>query len=215
MILNKTNTKEASLMAFALFNLSLIAFRMAVTQSLFYGFLIWNLALAGVPYLISWYLGENPQYAMRKIPLLFFSGLWLLFLPNAPYLVTDFLHFKCESNMPDWFDVLLLMSFSWNGIALGFVSMSQIHGFWKQSFGIKTSWLMIAGCSLLAGFGIYLGRFLRYNSWDILHRPIALVTDIAPLAFELRSIGFSIGYGLFVLLCYCFFKIHSSNPYDL
>ncbi len=210
--LTKTNSKEASLIALAVFNLSLIAFRIAVTQSLFYGFLIWNLVLAAIPYLVTWYLGENPQYAKSKTPLLLFSAIWLLFLPNAPYLITDFLHFKKETTgMPAWFDVLLLMSFSWNGIALGLVSMADMQRFWEQKFDLKVSWWFILGCSLLSGFGIYLGRYLRFNSWDILHHPIDLFTTIFPLAFELRSIGFSIGYGLFVFLAYSFFKINSAK----
>lgn len=208
---SKTNPKDASLIALAVFNLALLAFRMLVTETLFYGFLIWNLVLAAVPYLVSWYLGENPQLAGRKIPLLLFSALWLLFLPNAPYIITDFLHFKIETGMPEWFDILLLMSFAWNGIVLGFVSMQAMQHFWQKIFGGKISWIFIFGCALLSGFGIYLGRFLRYNSWDIISDPIALVLDIFPLFFELHSVGFSLGYGLFFFLAYIFFSLHTHN----
>lgn len=209
--LTKTYTKQNALIALVLFNLSLLAFRMTVTHSLFYGFLAWNLVLAAVPNLVSWYLGENPQLTGRKKSVLLFSGIWLLFLPNAPYLITDFLHFKRESNMPEWFDVLLLMSFAWNGIALAFVSMRQMQQHWQNLFGTTVSWVFLLGCSLLSGFGIYLGRFLRYNSWDIVQHPVALLTDMLPLLFELHSIGFSLGYGAFVFLSYSFFKINSAK----
>ncbi|MFT3795856.1 DUF1361 domain-containing protein [Flavobacterium sp.] len=208
---SKTHPKDASLIALAVFNLALLAFRMAVTESLYYGFLIWNLVLAAVPYLVSWYLSENQPLAQRKIPLLLFTALWLLFLPNAPYIITDFLHFKRETGMPEWFDVLLLMSFAWNGIVLGFVSMQAMRQFWHHVFGFFPSWLMVFGCTILSGFGIYLGRYLRYNSWDIVSDPIALVSDIFPLFFDLRSIGFSLGYGLFFLLAFVFFSIHTDQ----
>lgn len=211
LLLSKAYTKEASLIALVVFNLSLLLFRMTVTDTLYYGFLVWNLILAAVPYLMTWYLGENPQLAKRNW-LFVLSGIWLLFLPNAPYLITDFLHFKRENAMPEWFDILLLMSFAWNGIALGFVSMRDMQRHWDERFGSAVSWYFLVGCSLLSGFGIYLGRFLRYNSWDIISNPIALLTDIPPLAFELHSIAFSIGYGAFVFLAYCFFKINSANP---
>jgi len=208
-ILTKSFIKEASLIALAMFSLSLLLFRMVVTESIFYGFLAWNLILAGVPYLVSWYLGENPQLAARKKWLVLFSAIWLLFLPNAPYLITDFLHFKRESDMPEWFDVLLLMSFAWSGIALAFVSMQDMQRHWHCRFGPMVSWILLLAFSLLSGFGIYLGRYLRYNSWDIISDPIALLLDIPPLLFELRSIGFSLGYGAFVFLSYSFFKINS------
>lgn len=212
MILKLTkNSKEVSLLVLAVFNVSLIAFRMAVTESLFYGFLVWNLVLAALPYLVTWYLGENPQYVKSKFALLLCSAIWLLFLPNAPYLITDFLHFKKQTTgMPAWFDLLLLMSFSWNGIALGLVSMADMQRFWEQRFGLKISVTFIFCCSLLSGFGIYLGRYLRFNSWDILHHPIDLFSAIFPLVSELRSIGFTIGYGLFVFISYSFFKINSA-----
>ncbi|HMI08054.1 MAG TPA: DUF1361 domain-containing protein [Flavobacterium sp.] len=209
--LTKTNPKDASLYALVIFNFSLLLFRMIVTASIFYGFLIWNLILAGIPFLVTFIIESNPKITQRKSLLLAFSFVWLLFLPNAPYIITDFLHFKGESSMPAWFDILLLTSFSWNGIAFGFLSIIKMQEIWETKFTSQIARLFIFGCCLLSGFGIYLGRFLRYNSWDIISNPIELITDIPMLLFELRAVGFSLGYGLFLFLSYSFFRIHAKK----
>ncbi|SCX84977.1 DUF1361 domain-containing protein [Flavobacterium caeni] len=201
-ILSRWHTRQHALLTLALFNGSLLALRMAVTQSLFYGFLVWNLILAAIPYLVTWYLGENPILATKKRVLLAFSAVWLLFLPNAPYLITDFLHFRRETDMPEWFDILLLMAFAWNGLALAFCSMDAMQQFWARVWGVSTAWGMMLACCMLSGFGIYLGRFLRYNSWDLLCHPWDLLGDVTPLVLERESIGFSIGYGVFFFLSY-------------
>ena len=204
------NRKETTFFALCAFNFGLIAIRVIATESLFYGFLVWNLILAGVPLIISTWLLENPKACKSKI-LFLLSAIWLLFLPNAPYIITDFLHFKTSRGMPEWFDLLLLMSFSWSGIAFGFLSMADMHKIWETRFNAKTGWMFIAACCLLSGFGIYLGRFLRYNSWDIISNPLELITDIPLLLCQLRTIGFSLGYGSFVLLAYSFFKFNSAK----
>jgi len=204
---NRTATTLFMLIAF---NFGLLAIRMFATDSLFYGFLAWNLILAAVPMIVSNWLLENPKACKNKM-LYFLSAIWLLFLPNAPYIITDFLHFKHSTGMPEWFDLLLLMSFSWSGIALGFLSITGMHHIWQTRFGFKTGWIFIISCCLLSGFGIYLGRFLRYNSWDIISNPFELITDIPLLLCQLRTIGFSLGYGIFLLLSYSFFKFNSAK----
>lgn len=213
--MEKVNTSEkfkhCSLTLLTSFSLSLIAFRIIVTHSIFYGFLIINLALAAVPYLISEFALEFPSVQKNKWKLLATSALWLLFLPNAPYILTDFLHFKRESNMPEWFDVLMLATFTCSGLAFGFSSIATMHNLWKNRFGKKISNAFLISICLLCGLGIFLGRFMRYNSWDLLHRPVEIFTDTFFLLGELKTIGFSIGYGLFLFLFYNFFRIHSKN----
>jgi len=206
-----TNNRTAfTLFILSAFNFGLLAIRIFTTESLFYGFLIWNLILAAAPMIISNWLAENPKACQNKM---FFvcTAIWLLFLPNAPYIITDFLHFKNSDGMPDWFDLLLLMSFSWSGIAFGFLSIAEMHHIWETRFGVKTGWMFIISCCLLSGFGVYIGRFLRYNSWDIVSNPLELLTDIPLLLLQLRTIGFSLGYGVFLLLAYSFFKFNSAK----
>jgi len=204
------NRPAATLFILAAFNFGLLAIRIFITESLFYGFLVWNLVLAGVPMIISNWLIENPTACQHKM-LFALSALWLLFLPNASYVITYFLHFKNSAEMPDWFDLLLLMSFSWSGIAFGLLSIADMHRIWHKRFGVKTGLIFIISCCLLSGFGIYLGRFLRYNSWDLISNPLELITEIPLLLCQLRTIGFSLGYGTFLLLAYFFFKFNPAK----
>ena len=209
--LNKYDSKDLSIYALALFNVSLLTFRVSVTESLYFGFLIWNLILSGIPFLITYSINANQQVFQKKNYLYAISLLWLLFLPNAPYLITDFLHFKRESNMPSWFDLLLLMSFSWSGIMFGMLSIREMQRIWTKSFNTKISWIFIFSCCLLSGFGIYIGRYLRYNSWDIITNPFDLISDMFFEFITLKAIGFSIGYGIFFFLSYSFFKINTQK----
>jgi uncharacterized membrane protein len=198
--------KQQNLLLLALFSFILVAFRIIATQRVFYGFLIFNLILAIIPFLIGLIWLAIPKLHTNKYWLLTGTVAWLLFLPNAPYIVTDFLHFKKESAMPEWFDVLMLTSFSCSGLAFGFTSLATMQQLWEFRFGKRAAEICIfCGC-LLSGLGVYIGRFLRYNSWDILQKPFALLADMPPLLLEPKAVGFSLGYGIFFLLFYRIFK---------
>lgn len=200
--------KQQNLSLLALFSFLLIAFRIIVTQQIFYGFLIFNLILAIVPMLIAWIWAAKPRLHENKAWLFLGTSMWLLFLPNAPYIVTDFLHFKKASAMPEWFDLLLLVSFSCSGLAFGFTSLDTMTRIWAHRYHDKRAQAIAFGACLLSGLGIYMGRFLRYNSWDILHKPITLLADLPPLLLQPKAVGFSIGYGVFFFLFYRIFKTH-------
>ncbi|MBD3581229.1 DUF1361 domain-containing protein [Flavobacterium selenitireducens] len=202
------NSLYVSVLPLVGFNFLLIAFRMFVTSGIGFGFLIWNLVLSLVPLCISLYLTSRGTSTLK---IAIGSLIWLLFLPNAPYILTDFLHFrKINLTMPAWFDLLLLASYSISGLLFGLLSMWQMHQVWKKSFG-NISDLMIPASALLSGFGIYLGRYERYNSWDVLSDPIRILHDSAVLLIELRTIGFTIGYGTLLLLVYYFIRLNSQR----
>lgn len=201
--------KQQNLSLLALFSFMLVAFRIILTQQVFYGFLIFNLILAIVPFLIAWVWATNWKLHQRKLWLFFGTALWLLFLPNAPYIITDFLHFKKESAMPEWYDVLLLASCSCSGLAFGFTSLQTMEETWTLRFHQKAASALIFLACMLSGLGIFIGRFLRYNSWDILHKPFELLLDLPPLLLQPRAVGFSIGYGIFFFL---FYRIFKTNP---
>src|SRR5690606_20040959 len=158
------------------FCIALLLVRAKLTHSIFYFFLIWNLFLAFTPLAITSYLMEKPYLVEKKwlfLPMLF---AWLLLLPNAPYLITDFMHLKRETSVPVWFDVLLLISFSMTGLLFGLKSMKQVFYILAIQFNYFIVWIILYGICILSGFGIYVGRFLRYNSWDVLHRPLELIS---------------------------------------
>ena len=97
--------------------------------------------------------------------------LWLLFFPNAPYMLTDFIHVGESPSVPLWYDALMLSSFAWTALLLGFASLYLVQMVVRSSLGAAWSWVVVVLSLALASFGVYLGRFVRFNSWDALLRP--------------------------------------------
>jgi uncharacterized membrane protein len=144
----------------------------------FYRSLIWNLALAWVPFLFA--LAAYASARRRSdVATAAYGVLWLLFFPNAPYLLTDFIHLQESPTTPLWYDALMLASFAWTGLLLGFASLYLMQMIWERAVGAVWSWLGVIGALALASFGVYLGRFLRFNSWDALVRPRRIAHVIA------------------------------------
>jgi len=142
----------------------------------FYEFLVWNLVLAWVPFVLA----IGAYSAARRgagVVTVVLGVLWLLFFPNAPYLLTDFIHLHESTATPLWYDALMLASFAWTGVILGFASLYLMQIVWRRAAGPLVSWLCVLGALALASFGVYLGRFLRFNSWDALVRP-RLIADV-------------------------------------
>lgn len=158
------------------FSIFVLAARVVYTGRFSYVFLIWNIFLAIIPYTISSYLRTSKT--ISKTALIVWLSIWLLFFPNAPYIITDLIHLSVPKIAPTWFDALLILSFAWNGIVLASISLFDVHKLLKKHLSAKISWLIVSFALLLSSFGIYLGRFLRWNSWDILSNPIGLFRDI-------------------------------------
>lgn len=139
--------------------------------------MLWNLFLAVVPWLWS---SAFDWANVRKSPALagLFFFLWLLFLPNAPYLITDLLHLKPSHAVPLWYLLATLVSCAGAGTLLGYLSLSQVQSVITQTWSKTAGWAVAAGSLLLSGFGIYLGRYLHWNSWDVFVHPTQMVRDI-------------------------------------
>lgn len=153
------------------FTILLLAARIIYTGTLTYAFYLWNLFLALIPLGASSRLIRQNKLGIIAIAWL---SLWLLFLPNAPYLVTDIFHFKERSGCPQWFDLVLVSSASWNGIFAGILSLLQAERFLKKIFENKWVQLSLVFSIILCGYGVYMGRFLRFNSWDIITDPLGV-----------------------------------------
>ena len=159
-------------------------------------FLLWNLFLAWIPYAISLVL---ERYHLKKNastylwPLLL---MWLLFLPNAPYILTDLVHLRSRPPIPIWFDMIVFFAFAWTGLMLGLLSMLKVERIIQLYFkkNIKTAFPLII--LPLCAMGVYVGRFLRWNSWDVFQRPQTLVLDLWSL---LQSVQFYQDLGIFIL----------------
>ncbi len=155
----------------------LIAFRIAYMGSLKYISMVWNIFLAWIPFVLAGFLQQYRNKEKWKQLLLF--GTWLLFFPNALYIVTDLVHLQDETNMPWWFDAVLLFASSFIGIVMAFVSLRKAELFLSSYFKPAMVGVLMGLTLFVGSFGVYLGRFERWNSWDVVHDPIALGAGIA------------------------------------
>lgn len=204
--LNSNIKQNSVLLLMGGFCILLLLMRAKLTDSVFYFFLIWNLFLAYLPLSITSFIIDRPQLIEKRwfiIPAFF---VWLLVLPNAPYIITDFFHLKRETAVPVWFDVLLLISFSITGLLFGLKSMRQMFYILASQFNYIMVWISIYSVCILTGSGIYIGRFLRYNSWDVLHKPLEMISIIYQSLTTrpecITAWGITLGFGTFLFLLF-------------
>ncbi len=144
-----------------------------------YGFLVWNLVLAVAPAAAAMRFTHESSRGTRGAVQALWFVLWLLFLPNAPYIVTDFMHLRSRPPVPMWFDIALVTSFAGTGLALGYSSVADVQAVLARRFGRAAGWSVAIASLLLSGLGIYMGRFLRWNSWDAVLRPHVMLPQLA------------------------------------
>jgi len=164
-------------------------------------FLIWNLFLAWIPFGLA--ILVNKLDAQGKSGLIIFPiiGTWLLFFPNAPYLLTDLLHLQPRNSIPYWYDIMMFTSFAWTGLLLGLISLYPIHQFFKKYLSKPLEHGLVVLLIFLCSLGIYIGRFLRWNSWDIIYQPKGLLTDLHNIFFYPTELFPELGI---TLLFFCF-----------
>jgi uncharacterized membrane protein len=213
--------------ALALFSLALasalclgsLVARWLYSDSGAYGFMAWNLFLAWIPVVAAATAYDAQRRGARFVHLLPVVAVWLLFLPNAPYLLTDFVHLGSRTDAPLWFDIVLFGSFAWTGMLLCFLSIFLMQGIVRREYGHVWSWVLVAASLTLSSFGIYLGRSLGWNSWDFLVRPGDLLEDIwariaDPLAYP-RGVGMTVALTLVLttgyLTVYAFARLGSTE----
>lgn len=180
----------------------LLALRAWRAHNAVYFFLVWNLFLAAIPFAAA-LLYERARGFFTQLATLL---VWLLFLPNAPYIVTDFIHLRPQPPVPLWFDILLLLSAAGTGLLLGYGSVMIVQRVIERRRGALTGWLIAAVALFLSAFGIYLGRFVRFNSWEVVTDPMPLFADIAhrlmnPMQHP-RTFAVTALYGVALLLGY-------------
>ncbi len=190
----------------SVFSVFLLGMRIVETQKLSYVFLAWNLLLAWMPLLFGLLLEHVSERKGWKLIQFGLLGLWLLFFPNAPYIVTDMLHLHPRDPAPFWFDVCLVAIFAWNGLMLGFSSMRIVHDYFQKQFGKFKATFVVLFAFLLCGFGVYLGRVERWNSWNVVSDPIDLTKNIFHLLLnpfaQPGMIGMTLFFFAFLSLAY-------------
>lgn len=201
-----SGTMHEWLLASSGFSCLLLLGRMIATGSSGYIFLPWNLFLAFVPYGITWWMTRNVSIMENKIKFFIALAAWLLFIPNSFYIITDLVHFTHIRTAPKWFDLLLIFSFAWNGILCGIISLRRVETIMALLRGKQFSVFIVFAVMWLCAFGVYIGRFLRYNSWDIITDPFSLGGEILdmiihPFANE-YAWGMTICYSVFMTIIY-------------
>lgn len=200
--------------------LVLAAVILVVATALFYGarwvyagrplgFLVWNLFLAAIPVLAALFARHLAGRAWFW-PL---ALLWLVFFPNAPYIVTDLMHIRTTRPSNLWLDVMLLGSAALTGLFAGLVSLRWMHEAVKRRGLIAPlAWAAVGLVCLLAGFGVWLGRFQRWNSWDIVTRPTELLAEVWSSLLETHAVGFSVLFSLVVMAGYAVLTVVFGPP---
>jgi len=144
--------------------------------------LIWNLLLAYIPYFITDYLARRPQRAANRPLFVIAFIVWMLFIPNSFYIITDLFHLADKFNdgqAPMWFDLAMILSFAWNGLLLGVLSVRQMERMLLPDLSLRKELLFLYPIMWLNALGVYIGRYLRYNSWDVISDPFQLLRDIS------------------------------------
>lgn len=191
--------QNSSLVLLSMLSLTLMLLRVKITQDIYLLFLIWNLFLGYIPYFLSSEL-KNSVPGQFKFYLLFIG--WLLFLPNSFYLLIDFKHLHHNNDLQYVFDALLLACFSIAGFCSGISSLLHIHQLFEMKYSEQKSRRLIAAICFLSSFGVYLGRILRFNSWDILSHPIDLFTSIFNSILNPETHQFTFIFGTFIIIIY-------------
>ncbi|MBI5031351.1 MAG: DUF1361 domain-containing protein [Chloroflexi bacterium] len=188
----------------------LFAARVVFSERWTYRFLMWNLFLAWIPYLCSELVALLHQRFPRAWWLILVpSFLWLIFLPNAPYIITDWWHLDERAPVPTWYDIGMLAMFAWSGLFLGVASLNRMQKIIREYAGRIVSWLFVFSTIAACGLGIYLGRFLRWNSWDLFSQPWEIIADVTERFAHPRqnpgAIGFTVLFAMFFFVCYLTF----------
>lgn len=182
--------------------LILMLLRAEITQSIYLFFLIWNLLLAGIPYIITTYLATFRNFKTSKIKTILLLVTWLVFLPNSFYIITDLVHLLSSNEFFFWFDLILISSFSISGFIMGLTSIVEFEEIISEFFSARIVLFSIPIICFLCGFGIFLGRILRFNSWEILSNPMQLITNSVETFFTTHALLFSINFGIFIYVGY-------------
>lgn len=150
----------------------LVVLRISLTGEPYYAFLVWNLALAWMPLLLAVAVWLGVAWGLPRTLLAAAGVLWLLFLPNAPYIVTDYIHLQFHyGGAPLWFDALAITAYAATGLLLGFASIYLMQAVAENLLSRTTTWLLVLATLGLSSVGIYLGRYQRLNSWDAIRHP--------------------------------------------
>lgn len=176
----RTSRLAAALGVSAALGMILLCIRVLVAGNLDFWFLPWNLFLGYLPIVFAWFFAKRTQKTrLMEWQNLALAFLWLGFLPNSFYLITDYIHLRATGDISLLYDVVMMTAFVWSGLLAGFLSLYMMHKVALSKFRRRDAHGLVAIVLLLCSFAIYLGRYLRWNTWDILVNPFGLVFDVS------------------------------------
>ena len=179
---------------------AMLEFRIRATGDSFYRFLVWNLMLAWIP--LGFAAIAHARARTRADAIVVGAGfLWLLFFPNAPYLLTDFIHLDDNTVAPVWYDALMLSAFAWTALLLGFASLYLMQIVVRRALGAAAAWICVVGALGLASVGVYVGRYIGFNSWDALLHPRGVARVVRA---QLEAESPRMAAALLALTCFLF-----------
>jgi uncharacterized membrane protein len=168
--------------------------------------LIWNLFLAWIPFILAYFAHA---FSWRRVSLYVIipaiALLWLIFFPNAPYMLTDLQDLAREAGgAPLWYDVIIVVWCSWTGMLLGIISLYLMQDIIVRTVSRAAGWIFVFAISSLSSFGMYIGRFVRLNSWDILQDPAETAMEILGIVVDpsMRLAAFTLLYTFFFLFVF-------------
>ncbi len=192
----------------------MVMYRILYTGHPMYLFLVWNIFLAWIPLGFALYGSQSKSKWIATGAFL----AWLLFFPNSHYILTDIFHLKARHGIPLWYDLLVLLLSSWTGAMLGFLSLLEVHHVLRRYFSRAVTWISIVCLFGLESFGIYTGRYLRFNSWDIIADPFNLFNyflDVISNPYANKGIyKFTICFTVFLLLSYLFIFVLAKPKFE-
>jgi uncharacterized membrane protein len=204
MTLSSSHKQLATIVALWLWCFLLVVVRIERVGESGILFLLWNLFLAFIP------LPASALFKTFSVRRSWLGGgcflFWLLFLPNSPYLLTDLIHLHSHPYVPLWYDLVIYLSYAGAGMAFGYLSLIQVQIAVEARYGRAAGWIVAVTSLLLCGFGIYIGRFLHWNSWEAVTNPLGLLADIGGRMLSPASLvlilGVSVIFGICLVLGY-------------
>jgi uncharacterized membrane protein len=186
--------------------IGLVIARVAYSDSGRHLGLIWNLFLAWIPFMLAYFAhAVSWRRAALFLIIPFIAFLWLIFFPNAPYMLTDLQDLtRKATDAPLWYDVIIVVWCTWTGMLLGVISLYLMQDIVVRSFGRAAGWVFVFVISALSSFGIYIGRFVRLNSWDILQNPAETAQEVLGVVIDpsRRLAAFTLLYTIFFLFVF-------------
>ncbi len=215
-IKNSLRTKSTLyLFCMTMFCFMLSTMRLLRTDKVTLLFLNWNLFLAFLPWLITKWI--NYKKIRNKILFALMIISWILLFPNSPYILTDLFHLKIRASVPLWYDLIVILAYAWTGLMFGFVSLQYILKLLGEKIERKYVDIIAILFLFISAFGVYLGRYMRWNSWDIISNPFDIFHDVfdrfANPTDHGRTWAVTILFGIFLNMI--FFSIRMINEENI